>query len=90
MKRLIKKNNEDQKFNKGDEVKFTNRNDDVIYEVKEVLPDGSVFIDSKNKAHTNVNEHSIELIEPKREEPEQNQINNEPQEIPLNNPEDEM
>jgi hypothetical protein len=65
MKRLIKRNYKLQPFDLqiGDNVKWKRHPyDQSVYSVKEVLPNGSVFIDNGINAYTNIKPSSLELI----------------------------
>ena len=57
-KRLIKR---DIKI--GDNVQFYKHPyDKSIYEVKEILPDGTLFLDNGITAHTNIKSSAVKLI----------------------------
>lgn len=62
MKRLIRLS-EDESFQVGDNVQWKRHPyDNSVYEVTEVLPDGSCFIDNGINAYTNINPKSLKMV----------------------------
>lgn len=54
----------EDEFIVGDKVLFKSHpyDDTVVFEVKEVLSDGTYFIESSDKAFTNINGRNLDLI----------------------------
>lgn len=63
MKRLIKKS--DKNLNIGDKVRYKTHPYDntAIYIIKEVLADGTYFIENEESAYTGINGKNLEKLE---------------------------